>query len=203
VNLSLSSHVSRHRNKIGTITLVPQICQDTSFPVLDGPRKHASLELVSSAVPSLPLALARLQEMRVRAIERDTSILICDASPRGISGLVDSSGTVRYLQTGVQRTFEVEVPYTGKSSSWYSSLGDSGSLAVLLGIVLLVTGLGRISERGEELIEVGQELKRRVKSLLPGSRPLIQPEASQGRLSQWSRYLSLSHQEEPTEDLLS
>jgi hypothetical protein len=133
--------------------------------------------------------------MRVRAIEGDTAILICDASQRGISGLVDSTGQVRFLQTGVQASFEIEVPFIdGAARGWYGRLGDSGSLAVLLAFLAFATILGRALEQGEELVDVVRELKRRFTNR--GQQPLlVDVSPPQDRAQPRANYLTAANTE--------
>lgn len=95
-DVPLLSFCKSHVHDKGSISVVPQICHDTSFPVWT--EQTPSLMLVPVNVPEVSIGEARLDELKERSRETNSAVLFCDASPRGVSGLLDQRGWVRALQ---------------------------------------------------------------------------------------------------------
>lgn len=95
----LSSFCKSHVHDKGKISVVPHICHDTSFPVWT--EQTPSLLLVPAAVPEVSIGEARLDELKERSRETNSAVLFCDASPRGVSGLLDQRGWPRALQVSI------------------------------------------------------------------------------------------------------
>ena len=128
----------KHSDTSNFLSIHPGICFDGAFPL-----KHSNLIVFPALTWDSVIGDEMWELTKAHALETSSALLWCDGSEKGISGLVDDQGIVRYQQRG-GNSFTAQLPFEinkngVKSTSIASKLTRNGIISIFyLGYVFII-----------------------------------------------------------------